>query len=78
MAQITCVRCGKQAEPLSTPPLAGERGTKVQQNVCPECWQAWMDQSTLLINHYGIQVADPAQRRQLYPIMAEFLNLKDL
>lgn len=37
-----------------------------------------MEQSTLLINHYGIQVADPAQRRQLYPVMAEFLNLKEL
>ena len=63
---------------MDSPPLAGERGLKVQQSVCGDCWQAWLEQSTLLINHYGIQVADPTQRRQLYPIMAEFLNVKEI
>ena len=63
---------------MDSPPLVGARGQHVQQNVCPACWQAWIDQSTLLINHYGIQVADPTQRRQLYAVMAEFLNLKPL
>ena len=78
MAPITCSRCGKQAEPLASPPLVGRRGQIVQENVCPECWQAWLDQSTLLINHYGIEVADPSQRQQLYAVMAEFLNLRTL
>jgi len=63
---------------MDSPPLAGERGLKVQRQVCGDCWQAWLEQQTLLINHYGIQVADPTQRRQLYPVMAEFLNLKDV
>ncbi len=74
---MTCARCAKPKERMTSPPLAGDRGLKVQQNVCAECWQEWLDQQTLLINHYGIQVADPTQRRQLYPLMAEFLNLKD-
>ncbi len=78
MAEITCARCGQQKEPMASPPLTGARGQTVQQNVCPDCWQAWMDQSTLPINHYGIQVADPRQRQQLYGVMAEFLNLKAL
>jgi Fe-S cluster biosynthesis and repair protein YggX len=77
-ALITCARCGKEAAPLPSPPLTGARGQTIQQHVCPECWQAWIDQSTLLINHYGIQVADPAQRQQLYAVMAEFLNLREL
>jgi Fe-S cluster biosynthesis and repair protein YggX len=77
VTQITCAKCEQVKDAMPSPPLAGERGIKVQQNVCADCWQAWLEQSTLLINHYGIQVADPAQRRQLYPIMAEFLNLKD-
>jgi Fe-S cluster biosynthesis and repair protein YggX len=77
-ALITCARCGKEATPLPAPPLTGTRGQTIQQHVCPECWQAWIDQSTLLINHYGIQVADPAQRQQLYAVMAEFLNLRAL
>lgn len=75
---ITCARCHRQAEPLASPPLVGRRGELVQQHICPDCWQAWLEQSTLLINHYGIQVADPNQRRQLYTVMAEFLNLQEL
>jgi Fe-S cluster biosynthesis and repair protein YggX len=78
MADVTCSRCGQTRGALPAPPLAGERGQKVQQRVCAQCWQEWLDQQTLLINHYGIQVADPAQRRQLYPVMAEFLKLGDL
>ena len=70
-AQITCSRCAKQAAPLAVAPLTGKRGETIQQNVCPECWQAWID-------HYGIPVADPAQRQQLYAVMAEFLNLRSL
>jgi Fe-S cluster biosynthesis and repair protein YggX len=78
MAQITCARCGKESEQLSAPPLVGARGQKVQERICARCWQEWVDQSANLINHYGIQVADPAQRRQLYAVMAEFLHLDSL
>jgi Fe-S cluster biosynthesis and repair protein YggX len=48
----------------------------VQENVCPACWSEWIEQSKLIINHYGIQVAEPSQRQQLYRVMAEFLNLE--
>lgn len=78
MALITCVRCNKQAEGLPGAPLVGARGQAVLTQVCAACWQEWIEQSKLLINHYNIQVADPAQRRQLYTVMAEFLNLKSL
>lgn len=72
------MRCGRQADALSSAPLVGARGQAVLQNICPDCWQAWLEQSTLLINHYGIQVADPAQRQRLYAVMAEFLKLESL
>jgi Fe-S cluster biosynthesis and repair protein YggX len=77
-APITCARCGQEAQPLSAPPLTGSRGQTIQERICPACWQAWIDESTLLINHYGSQVADPAQRRQLYVVMAEFLKVPSL
>lgn len=75
---ITCYRCGQRAAPLEAAPLVGSRGEKIRQNVCPACWQAWVDQSALLINHYGIQVADPSQRQRLYAVMADFLKLESL
>ena len=73
---ITCARCGQRSHPMASPPLVGARGQKVQEHVCPACWEAWIEQSKNLINHYGIEVADPSQRRQLYAMMEEFLNLK--
>jgi Fe-S cluster biosynthesis and repair protein YggX len=78
MAQVTCARCGQRAEALAAPPLVGKRGQTILECVCRDCWQAWVDQSALLINHYGIQVADPAQRQRLYAVMAEFLHLEML
>ncbi|MBI3971264.1 MAG: Fe(2+)-trafficking protein [Chloroflexi bacterium] len=76
MAEITCARCGRRAEPLDSPPLVGARGQVVQQQICPACWQEWVEQSKNIINHYGIEVADPRQRQQLYAVMAEFLSIK--
>ena len=76
MAQITCARCGQRAEQMGSAPLVGARGQKVQAQICPACWEAWLDQSKNLINHYGIEVADPLQRRRLYAVMEEFLDLK--
>jgi Fe-S cluster biosynthesis and repair protein YggX len=78
MAEITCAKCGQRAEALTSPPLVGKRGETIQQNICPSCWKLWVDESVLLINHYGIEVSNPAQRQQLYGVMAEFLNLKEL
>ena len=78
MPQVKCVRCGEEREGLSAPPLVGARGEKVQQNVCAACWEEWIEQSKNIINHYGIEVADPNQRRRLYAVMAEFLKLEAL
>ncbi len=78
MAQITCARCGKEGEQLDAPPLVGARGQKVQERICADCWAEWVEQSKNIINHYGIEVADPAQRRQLYAVMEEFLRLDSL
>ena len=36
----------------------------------------WTDQQVLLINHYGLQMADPDDRSRLRESMKEFLNLQ--
>ncbi|HWP28262.1 MAG TPA: Fe(2+)-trafficking protein [Chloroflexota bacterium] len=75
MGALTCCRCGLEAEPLPRPPLAGAIGQAIQAHVCPRCWREWQQAAPAFINHYGIQVVDPAQRAQLYALMREFLNL---
>lgn len=78
MADVTCSRCKRQAPGLNEAPLAGPRGARVLASVCADCWGAWVEESKNLINHLGIEVADPQQRRRMYPLMSEYLDLPDL
>ncbi len=78
MAEVLCSRCGRHAPGLDEPPLAGARGATVVARVCAACWGEWVEESKLLINHHGIEVADPQQRQRLYPIMAEYLKIPGL
>ncbi len=76
MATITCARCGRTTEPLEAPPMGGSLGATLQSHVCPACWGDWVAQQTLYINHYGLQMADPDDRKRLYQAMKEFLGIK--
>ncbi len=77
MATIRCVRCSREAEPMASPPTGGKTGLAIQENVCADCWQEWKNQSVLIINHYGLVLADPDHRAQLSQMMREFLNLPE-
>ena len=73
---VSCVRCGQEGPRLPKPPIAGPLGEAVWQQVCASCWGEWRAQSVLIVNHYGLQPADPNDRAQLYEFMKEFLTLQ--
>lgn len=73
---VTCVRCGLVGEHLPKPPIAGKLGQAVYEQICQNCWNEWRAQSVLVVNHYGLQPADPNDRAQLYDFMKEFLTLQ--
>lgn len=75
MAIVTCSRCGNRAESLPRPPLAGQLGQVIVESVCTDCWAQWRDESFRVINHYGLQPVDPADRQRLYGYLREFLKL---
>ncbi len=64
--RLVCSRCGQRRPGLDEPPLPGRRGQLVQAQVCAECWQAWVEEQTRLINHERLQPAEPADRQRLY------------
>lgn len=76
MATITCMRCGRVGEALADPPYGGQLGLTIQSRICTDCWQEWVNQQVLLINHYGLQMADPDDRKKLTQAMKEFLGLE--
>ena len=75
MAIVACARCGKSAEALPDPPMGGALGTTLQERVCAACYADWIGQQNLLINHYGLSMADPDDRKRLIVAMKEYLGL---
>jgi Fe-S cluster biosynthesis and repair protein YggX len=76
MGEIVCLRCGERKPALVQAPLPGKWGPIVLAHTCPDCWHAWIDEQTRLINHERLLPAEPENRRVLYLRMAEFLNLE--
>lgn len=62
---IHCIKLGREAEGLEFPPLPGELGKKVYENVSKEAWQAWLKHQTMLINENRLNLADPRARQYL-------------
>ncbi|HEV2180594.1 MAG TPA: oxidative damage protection protein [Gemmatimonadaceae bacterium] len=70
---ITCTRCGNTRAGFERPPVPGAIGTRIQTEICAECWAQWLKQQTMLINHYGLNLMDPQARTFLTRNMEAFL-----
>ncbi len=69
---VQCVKYGRELPGLEKPPLPGELGKRVYENVSAQGWELWKDQIVILINHYGLNMADPRAQEFLNEQMEEF------
>ena len=69
---VNCVKLGKEAEGLATPPYPGELGQRIFENVSREAWQLWLRHQTILINEHRISPIDPDARKFLETEMEKF------
>jgi Fe-S cluster biosynthesis and repair protein YggX len=69
---VKCVKLGKELPGLPRPPFPGELGKRVFENVSQPAWELWPPQSTLLINHYGLNLRDPEAQKFLMKQLEEF------
>jgi len=70
---VKCVKLGREAEGLDLPPLPGELGKRIYENVSKEAWQMWQAQQTRLINENRLNLADPRARKYLLEQTEKFL-----
>jgi Fe-S cluster biosynthesis and repair protein YggX len=54
--KVQCVKLGREAEGLEKPPLKGDIGQKIFQNVSKEAWAMWLEHSKMLINEYRLDL----------------------
>src|SRR5438094_3730515 len=69
---VMCVKLGRELPGLEKPPFPGALGQRIYENVSQQAWDMWPAQSTLIINHYGLNMADPESRKILREQMEEF------
>ncbi len=69
---VHCVKLGREAEGLAFPPVPGELGKRIFENVSREAWTAWTRQQTMLINENRLNLADAKARKYLSEQMERF------
>jgi Fe-S cluster biosynthesis and repair protein YggX len=69
---VKCVKLGRELPGLKNPPMPGELGQRIYENVSQQAWAMWLEQQVLIINHYGLNLADPQARAFLMEQTEEF------
>ena len=70
--KFKCARCGEKSAPLGYAPLPTELGARIGNEICAKCWQAWLQKQNQLINHFGLDVANPDTHDFLFDQMKLF------
>ena len=74
---VQCVKLGRELPGLEQPPVSGELGQRIYENVSAEAWEMWRDYSVIVINHYGLSFADPRAGEFMRAQMEEFFFGED-
>lgn len=69
---VQCAKLGRELPGLEKPPFPGPLGERIYNEISAEAWEMWRQQQTIIINHYGLNPADPEDRQILREQMEEF------
>ena len=54
-------------------PFPTELGRRADEQICGTCWAEWLKFQQQLINHYGLNLREPAAKEFLLQHMEQFL-----
>jgi len=74
---VNCAKLGRELEAMEDPPFPGPLGERIFNEISQQGWDLWQQQATILINHYGLNMADPRARDFLFEQMDEFFFGED-
>ncbi|MBI2882020.1 MAG: oxidative damage protection protein [Candidatus Tectomicrobia bacterium] len=55
---VKCVKLGHEAPGLDEPPIPGELGRKVYENVSREGWDLFLEYFKMIVNEYRLNLMD--------------------
>jgi Fe-S cluster biosynthesis and repair protein YggX len=70
--EIKCARCQKNRPALGYPPIPTDLGQRIGAEICQTCWSEWLAKQNMLINHYGLNLANPETHDFLFDNMRAF------
>ena len=62
---VKCIKLGREAEGLASPPYPGELGKRIFDNVSKDAWQQWLEHQKMLVNENRLSLADKKARDYL-------------
>jgi Fe-S cluster biosynthesis and repair protein YggX len=74
---VHCTKLDRDLPGLESPPIGGQLGQRIYDEVSQQAWEMWEQQATLLMNHYGLSMGDPEARKFLREQMEEFFFAPD-
>ncbi|MCO5218197.1 MAG: oxidative damage protection protein [Thermomicrobiales bacterium] len=69
---VHCAKLDKDLPGLEEPPFPGALGERIFESVSAEAYAMWQPYLTTIINHYGLNPADPETRKMLRKEMDAF------
>jgi Fe-S cluster biosynthesis and repair protein YggX len=69
---VMCAKLGRELPGLERPPFPGPLGDRIYNEISAEAYDLWKPHMTIMINHYGLNPADPDTRKILREQMEEF------
>lgn len=75
---VMCRKYKKEMEGLAMPPLPGDKGKAIFDNVSKQAWEEWMQHQTLLINEKQLSLMDMGARTYLNEQMEKFFSGDDV
>lgn len=74
---VQCRKLGRELPGLERPPVPGQLGQRIHEEISAQGWEMWREHQTILINHYALNPADPNDRKVLREHMEEFFFGED-
>lgn len=69
---VKCAKLGQELPGLGFLPMKGELGRRIYESISEEAWKMWLRHSTMVINEYRLNPADPEAQKVLRDEMEKF------
>ncbi|HEX2786835.1 MAG TPA: oxidative damage protection protein [Ignavibacteria bacterium] len=69
---VNCIKLNKELPGLPSPPIPGELGQKVYENVSKEAFNMFLEHFKMIVNEYRLDLSSPATDKVFEDQMREF------